>query len=290
MDPVKKILFPVDFSPSCLAMALYVRRAAQLLRAKVTLIHVIDPASLTTLEGLELYARPAVDVLADHRAVMGKKLDLFLDSEFSLAEVPRVLATGDPATVIAATAKEQEFGLVVMPTHAGHHFRQMLLGSTTAKVLNQSTCPVLTSAHSEAVAPKTTQHKKWLCAIDLSPYSETVLAAAKRLAEQAQGELSIVHVVQASGPVQVPESGKTVYSQKVGEASEELSELLSRAGLALPVRVSAGPVKQRLLEAAAAETADVLIMGRSGTANPLERLRDLTYAVVRDSPCPVLSV
>lgn len=56
MDPVKKILFPIDFSPSCFGMALYVQRAARLLRGEVTLIHVTDPARFTALEGLELYA------------------------------------------------------------------------------------------------------------------------------------------------------------------------------------------------------------------------------------------
>ena len=199
MDPVKKILFPIDFSPSCFGMALYVQRAARLLRAEVSLIHVTDPARFTALEGLELYARPAADVMADHRAVMREKLDSFLASDLPPAEFHRVLATGDPATAIAATIEEQQFDLVIMPTHAGHRFRRMLLGSTTAKVLNESACPVLTGTHSETVSPRTMQHKRWLCAIDLTQYSETVLAAAKRLVEQAQGELSIRNVVLEAG-------------------------------------------------------------------------------------------
>lgn len=35
----RKILFPVDFSPPCLAMAAYVQRAAKLFGAEVTLLH-----------------------------------------------------------------------------------------------------------------------------------------------------------------------------------------------------------------------------------------------------------
>lgn len=94
-----------------------------------------------------------------------------------------------------------------MPTHAGDRFRKMLLGSTTAKVLNESVCPVLTSAHCETVSPRGTQHKKWLCAIDLTAYSDTVLAAAKGLADQGQCELSVVHVLPDGGqsePVRKP--------------------------------------------------------------------------------------
>ena len=55
-----------------------------------------------------------------------------------------------------------------------------------------------------------------------------------------------------------------------------LSELLSRAGFAVPVRAGQVRLKTLLLESAAAEATDVLIMGGSGTTNPLERLRGLT--------------
>ena len=268
MDPVKKILFPIDFSPSCFGMALYVQRAARLLRAEVTLIHVIDLAGFTALEGLELYTRPPAEVMADHRAVVTReKLDSFFASDLPPAEFHRVLATGDPATAIAATIEEQRFDLVIMPTHAGHRFRRMLLGSTTAKVLNESACPVLTSTHSETVSPRTMQHKRWLCAIDLTPYSKTVLSAAKRLADQAQGELSIVHVVPDDGQAEsIRKSRKRVSSPQMAQPLEQVNKVLTRVGLAASAHVSAGQVKECLLEAAAAETADVLIMGRSGTA------------------------
>lgn len=93
MDPVKR-----HFSRS-----IYVQRAARLLRAEVTLIHVIDPAGFTAVEGLELYTRPPAEVMADHRAVTREKLDSFLASDLPPTEFHRVLATGDPSTAIAAT-------------------------------------------------------------------------------------------------------------------------------------------------------------------------------------------
>jgi len=46
---IANILFPVDFSPSSFAMAPYVKRAATLSGAKVSLIHVFDPASYNGL-------------------------------------------------------------------------------------------------------------------------------------------------------------------------------------------------------------------------------------------------
>ena len=55
-------------------------------------------------------------------------------------------------------------------------------------------------------------------------------------------------------------------------------------------QIVAGPIKQALLEAARQSNADVLIIGRSPQSGVQGRLRDLTYAMVRDSPFPVLSV
>jgi len=37
---IANILFPVDFSPVCAAMAAYVKRAADMFGAQVTLLHV----------------------------------------------------------------------------------------------------------------------------------------------------------------------------------------------------------------------------------------------------------
>jgi hypothetical protein len=51
---IQKILFPVDFSPSCVAMAPFVRKAALMFLARVTLLHVVELAS----SGFELVVRP----------------------------------------------------------------------------------------------------------------------------------------------------------------------------------------------------------------------------------------
>ena len=53
---------------------------------------------------------------------------------------------------VAELARIGGFDLIIMPTHAGR-FRRMLLGSTTAKVLNDADCPVMTTQHAEAVIP-----------------------------------------------------------------------------------------------------------------------------------------
>jgi hypothetical protein len=92
------------------------------------------------------------EVSEDRRVVARQKPDSFLNEEFPLVECPRMLDSGDPGTRIGEIARDEEFDLIIIPTHAGR-FQQMLLGSTAAKVLDDAPCPVLTSKHAETIAP-----------------------------------------------------------------------------------------------------------------------------------------
>jgi nucleotide-binding universal stress UspA family protein len=285
---IENILFPVDFSSSCVAMAAYVKRAATLLGARASLIHVADFASHNAFE---LYVRSTPEILEEHRLIGQAKLDLFLAADFPPAECPRILAAGDAAAEIARIAREGGFDLIMMPTHAGT-FRRMLLGSTTAKVLNDADCPVLTSQHAETIAPRPLQHREWLCAIGLRQNSERVLRFAAETAVQARGNLSIIHAVQAGGaklPVDL-DLNERVQAAEREEAGRRIAELQRVVGSDAPVHIAAGQVKEALLDAERRFDADVLGIGRSAHSGAPGRLRDLTYAMIRDSPFPVVSV
>jgi nucleotide-binding universal stress UspA family protein len=290
MAIIKNILFPVDFSPSCTAMAAYVKRSATLFGAQVSLIYVVDLASHN---GFELYVRPTPEISEEHRNIGRDRLDSFLTAEFPVAKCPRILASGDAATQIAQVAREGEFDLIIMPTHAGF-FRQMLLGSTTAKVINDADCPVLTSRHAQKIAPRPLEHREWLCAVGLSSNSERVLRFASQAATEVRAKLSIIHAVQAGDP-DLPielDLEEQIYSASAEwqEANRRIAHLQQIVGSEAPVRIAVGSVKEALLEAAQQSDADVLIIGRSPQPGAHGRMRDLTYAMIRDSPFPVLSV
>lgn len=272
----RKILFPVDFSPPCLAMAAYVQRAATLFGAEVTLLHVCD---LATRNGFEAIVRPPNEIAEEHWKLAEMKMKQFLKSEFPPETSPRLLLAGEAATAIAATAKKSSFDLIVLPTHAGR-FRRMLLGSTTAKVLGAAECPVLTTQHAESNAPRSLEHRKWVCAIALHPNSERVLRYAKRAASHAGATLSVIHVIPAGHPESLSEQ----------QALLDVANLQAAAGTDAPVRVAVGPVKETLLEMSTEASADVLVIGRSPRTGALSRMQDLAYTLIRDSACPVVSV
>jgi nucleotide-binding universal stress UspA family protein len=288
MTTIQNILFPVDFSPSCIAMAAYVKRAAAIFGARVTLAHVFD---LYSHDGFQLYVRPPSEVTEEQRNLARNKLDSFLNSEFPLLECPRTLLSGDAATQITQLARTNRFDLIIMPTHAGL-FRRTLLGSTTAKVLNDADCPVLTTQHAETISPRQLEHREWVCAIGLDSDSQRVLQYASHAAESVHANLTLVHVIPASGPDLPAELDleERLHSAKREAASRRIEALQTAASSHAPVSVAIGPIRDMLTEAARRLRADVLVIGRSPQPGVLGRLRDLTYAIARDAPCPVLSV
>ncbi len=276
----ERILFPVDFSPLCSRMAGYVKRVAAMFQSEVTLVHVCD---LRSHNGFEMYVRGSPPEIAEERAVAARgALDSFLASEFPAGTTPRILASGDAAAQIAEVARKGKFDLIVMPTHTGR-FRRMLLGSTTAKVLNDAACPVLTTEHCATIEPRPLEHREWVCGVPAGKDAERLVRFASRAASQVGAKLSLIHVVPGepqNGPVDV--AGNLEVRHRIVEITKEV-------GCDAAVYVVPGPVKVMLLETARACAADALIVGRP-QSGAIGRMRDLTYALVRDSPFPVVSV
>jgi nucleotide-binding universal stress UspA family protein len=287
MPMIQNILFPVDFSPSCAAMAPFVRRAASLTSAKVTLLYVVEPSA----SGFELLVRPQREAEADRKVIAKEELDAFLKAEFPAGKSPRVLVAGDAATRIVKVATRQKFDLIVMPTHAGV-FRRMLLGSTTAKVLDGAECPVLTTQHAEKKSSRRIEHREWACAIGLSADSKRVLRYATQAAETFHANLTIVHAIPAhdpAPPIQMDLDERAQAPEREA-ARRRMEELQSAVGSHCRTSITVGPIAAALTGAARRLKADCLVIGRSPQPGRLGRMRDLTYAVVRDAPCPVLSV
>jgi len=288
MTTIQNILFPVDFSPSCVAMVPFVKRAASIFGARVTLVHVFD---LYRHDAVQLYVRPLSEVAEEQQNLARDKLDSFLKVEFPLTECPRILLSGDAASEITQLARKNGFDLIIMPTHA-RIFRRTLLGSTTAKVLNHADCPVLTTQHAETISPRQLEHREWVCAIGLDSDSQRVLRYASQVADSVHANLTLVHVIATSPPeLRVGlDLEERLQSAKREAAGRRIEELQAAAGSRALVNIASGSIKHVLTEQARRLRADVLMIGRSPQSGALGRLRDLSYAIAREAPCPVLSV
>jgi nucleotide-binding universal stress UspA family protein len=269
-------------------MAAYVKRCSALFGARVSLIHVFDPASHS---GLELYVRIPAEIAQEHHDLAREKLDSFLADEFPISECPRILTSGDPARQIAEVARNGGFDIIIMPTYAGI-FRRMLLGSTAAKVLNDADCPVLTSTHALTIAPRPPEHREWMCAVGLGESTEGILRFARRITQQVPGRVHLVHAIQGAGPdlpIQL-DLEEQLLSEDRRQVRRRIDDLLQKLGLEAAVHIVVGPIKEALLEIARRCDADALLIGRAPQSGAQGRIRDLTYAMVRDSPFPVMSL
>jgi len=278
---IEHLLFPVDFSPSCSAMAAFVKRAAAMFGAEVTLLHVCD---LTSHDGFELYARPVTEIAEEHRGLARDRLDEFLLAEFPGAECPRLLLSGDPAAHISQCARDGQFDLIVMPTHACR-FRRMFLGSTTAKVLTDADCPVLTTQHAETVVPRPLEHRVWVCGLSLGEDSERILRQASEAVKTVGAKLQLIHVLDSA--LRQPPAGSGQHPAE-RQARARIEGLQQATGSTAEVSVVIGGLEEVLLTAA--READVLIIGRKAQTDGHTRITTLAYDMIRDSPCPVLSV
>ena len=74
------------------------------------------------------------------------------------AEIPPpkvVVLVGDPATEIIALARREHAQLIVVATQGLGGYRKVLLGSTTERILRQTTVPVLVAPPPEKTPPST---------------------------------------------------------------------------------------------------------------------------------------
>lgn len=178
-----------------------------------------------------------------------------------------------------------------MPTHGYGKFRGMPLGSVTAKVLHDAKCDIWTSAHTEDLAPpRHAEYTNILCAVDLAPENVRLIRYATDLALRSSAKLRLVHAITGAGTGRENWANEKFRQFLFQFSREEIAKLQREAGTDLEVCIDGGDVATVLREAATHHDADLAIIGRGKLPHAFGRLRTNAYAIIRDSPCPVLSV
>ena len=289
MASFQRILFPVDFSAQSRAVIPCVQAMAQRFNSQVIVMHVISlpPAWFGP-------AQPeswAVLINADRiRAEARIGLDRFVSQEMADMPVTVELAEGDVARQIVDYAEEDKADLIMMPTHGYGPFRSLLLGSITAKVLHDSRCPVWTGVHAaEMNAHSPGRWKRMLCAIDADPKAAPLLQWAADFAAKQKMELRLVHAVAgADGATKANDPG--MYEFLFHVAREQIAKLQSDAGTRLDLCLLGGAIGHAVHQAAIGHEADLIVIGRGVIQKPFGRLRSSAYSIVREAPCPVISI
>jgi nucleotide-binding universal stress UspA family protein len=281
------ILFPVDYSEICHAVRAHIKSMAQRLDAKLTLMHVTEvPAGVDLGFPMpsDLDARKQKDLLS---------LEAFSEPFTALksGSVATVVMVGDPAVAITDFAEEHGVDLIMMPTHGYGPFRSLLLGSLTAKVLHDSACAVWTTAHTtDLAAPAHNKIENIVCAVELDEDSPGLICRAVELGKLFHATVCLVHAVPAAHPARLDYLGENFAGFLIKASCEKMTKRQGEAGTNLEARIEANTVSLAVRQVAVDCHADLVVIGRGKLDRVLGRLRSNAYAIIRDSPCPVLSL
>ena len=290
MPSFHRVLFPVDFSSRCNDTSPYVASIARKSASEVVLLHafgIYNGASYGDASPTIVYAAYE-DVIRQSRVA---ELESFGYEDFKDLKVTRTIEVGEAAEAIAQYVAEHGIDLVVMPTHGHGRFRQFLLGSVTSKVLHDVTCPVWTTAHSETLVSRAfEQIHTIVCAVDLSSDTPVVVRAACEMACRYGGTVQLVHAISSpeleNGYVENAPFQRFLFDA----ANERLAAIQRELQTHFDVCVRHGNVAAIVAEAAANCGAQLVVVGRGRIQKTLGRFRTNMAAIIRESPCPVLSV
>ena len=299
-----KILVPVDGSATSTRGLDEAARLAQTLHSKVKLIHIVNELIIDggqpvtwgydkLIEGLREGGKRILDDAVAYAKKRGIK-----EPESQLFEV----IGGRAAHVIVDEARRWNADLIVMGTHGTSGFQHLVLGSVTEKVLRRAGCPVLTvppRAHAASRLP----FERVLCAVDFSDASLDAVRSALSLAGQSGSALTLLHVIEWPwGEPPPPHMEELPAAQRAAlsefrryledGARKRLESLIpSSAPFRCEARLRNGKSYVQILDVAAEERADLIVMGVRGR-NPVDLafFGSTTNQVVRQAPCPVLTL
>ncbi len=146
MLPIRRILFPTDFSEHAEHAWSYALTFAQEFAAEVHLLHVVSPPPrLTEAYAVNFDPEKMIKALADEAIASMDRMVAAAKSRGLIFH--REVRVGVDFREILDYVAKQEIDLVVMATHGRTGLAHALLGSVAEKVVRKSPCPVLTIKH-----------------------------------------------------------------------------------------------------------------------------------------------
>ncbi|MBZ5592744.1 MAG: universal stress protein [Acidobacteriia bacterium] len=276
--PPKKILFPVDFSERALGASHFVEALTGRFEAELIVLHVAEP--------VPYYGYP------ESMRHLEERLAAFRQDELRQYRVRRVLDKGeDAAERILELSRTENVDLIMMPTHGFGPYRRFILGSVTAKVLHDADCPVWTGVHLEQAPALEDLHiRRVVCAIDLNRESERVVQWARQITAEYQAALHVVHATPAYETRPARYFDADLRAELALQAEVEVRKLMEAQGVEAEIDVQGGEVAHVVSGTAERLHADLVVIGRSSESGLVGRLRANAYSIIRQSPCPVISV
>ena len=293
-----RILFATDGSQGSATAEAYACALAQSWGASLTVMSVLEfpPGMNPDYAVNRLY----LDELMKEATT--KLVDLKTRAVARGISVQSYLATGIPSQEVLAVAQAEGTELIVVGTRGKTGLEHVLLGSTAERIIRMAPCPVLTvpigkqrtDGSSRAENPSITL-ERMLVPVDFSDCSFDALEYGALIARRSNAALKLLHVLE---PVSygldftLPQMAQRESSKAaVTKRLSDLVSALTSVGLASDSLMSGGLPADSILDAARAQSVDVIVMGTHGRRGLSHVLfGSVAESVLRRSSCPVLTV
>lgn len=287
-----RILCPTDLSEISRSSVRYGLTWAAAFGAKVFALSAREltlPPRYFTADQIETLARQAEGAEEELRAELERWV---AGIGIAGVEVEAVVGPGPADRAILRAVEVIQPDLVVMGTHGHSGYNRFLMGSTTEKVVRQIPVPLLTLREGTPrlvtgeQGPIALSLRRILCAADVPQHAGTNLAAVAEMARAFGAELTVLH------SLEVPSWLHTVPAEARQDVEDRLRRLVDVHARDLKARVviTEGPAYRRILERAAGEAADLIVVGGRKSGGDVPVFGSTAIRVMRHAPCPVVAL
>ncbi|MCA1587073.1 MAG: universal stress protein, partial [Acidobacteria bacterium] len=259
------IVCPVDFSDHSKAALERAGAWARHFRARLIVVTVVEPLLVNAAAATYDMDLVRDEVLPELRDFVDKTSVARGDG----APAPEIMVLpGDPTTEIVALARRQDAHLIVLATHGLSGYRKMLLGSTTEKILRQTTVPVLVAHPPERTTPPVDLSQiaagRILAPVDFKDECVGEMRAAADLAQTFGVPLLLVHVVAPVRGLERLRRHLEAHNRvQLERAEQEIQRLRSEVVLSIDVEtvVAVGSPAEKIAQVAVARGVGLIVMG-----------------------------
>lgn len=259
------ILAATDFSALARHAAERAAHLAHETETPLTLMHVLPGGALEQLREWLGAGHPLEQQLHEeadrHLGALAAELQTH-----GPATVSPVLSTGSPLVEIGRQCEDQDVSLLVVGARGSGFLRQLVLGSTSERLLRRTRRPMLIVRHRPHDA-----YRHVLVALDFSPWSAHAIELARQVAPGAR--LLLFNAYQVPFESKLRYAGvdaATIEHYRHQARADALQRVLSladstglKAGEWAPCIVEGDP-SQRLIEQEQEQDCDLVVLGKHG--------------------------
>ena len=283
---LRKVLFATDFSSCSETVLRYSLGLSRRYDATLYMVSVVSAEVTYDAQPPDpLYLRHSAEnkmaKLADSELFQGIKHLELVEEGF-----------GSVSRVLLEMVERLHIDLIALGTHGRGGIKKLVLGSVAEEIINRAPCAVLTvGPHVPAKLISEFKLQRILCATDLQPGSEKVIAYARWLAKDENAHLTLLHVLKMPG-----DAASENREARKDTAMKQLVQLLppeTSPSLDVQPIVEIGAPGECILKVAEDQGADLIVIGPHHTFHPRVSAHlpwAMLHQVLCHARCPVLKV